>query len=133
MTGNTDHKQDNTAVPKSQKYTKNPSGQKRFPQTTVGWNLLVQWNDVSKQWIDLKLLKESNPVQVAEYSVSRNINDEPALVWWVPYTILNIYAIIDAVNSRVKQTTHKYGIEVPKSINEAMAYIKPLYISSIPC
>ena len=29
--------------------------------------------------------------------------------------------IIAGINSRVKQTTHKYGIEFPKYINEAMS------------
>ena len=80
MTGITDHKLDGTAVPTSQKYMKNRSGHKQLRQTTIGWNLLVRWNDGSKQWIDLKLLKESDPVHVAEYAVSRDINDEPAFV-----------------------------------------------------
>ena len=51
MTGITDHKQYGTAVPKSQKYMKTRSGEKRLRQTTIGWKLLVQWNDGSKQWI----------------------------------------------------------------------------------
>ena len=87
ITGITDHKRDGTAVPKSQKYIKTCSVQKRLRQKTIGWKLLVQWDDGCKEWIDLKLLKESNPVQVAEYAVSHDINDEPAFGWWVPYTL----------------------------------------------
>jgi hypothetical protein len=56
-------------------------------QTTVGWKLLVQWNDGSHQWIALKILKESNPVQVAEYAVARGIGNKPAFAWWIPYTL----------------------------------------------
>jgi hypothetical protein len=31
----------------------------------------------------LKDLKESNPVEVAEYAVANKIDDEPAFAWWV--------------------------------------------------
>ena len=121
MTGITDYKRDGTLVPKPQKYTRTSSGQKRLRQTTICWKLLLQWNDGSKQCIELKLLKESHPVQIAEYEVSRDIDDEPAFRWWVLYNLRSIYLIIDAINSRVKQTPHKYEIEVPKFINEAIA------------
>ena len=96
------------------------SGQKRLRQTTIGWKFLVQWNYGSKQWIDLQFLKDSNPVQVAEYAVSCDIDDEPAFGLWVPYTLQKRDVTIAAINSRVKQTTQKYGIEVTKSINEGM-------------
>ena len=58
MTGITDYKRDGTLVPKPQKYMETRSGQKQLRQKTIGWKLLVQWSDESKQWIDLKLLKE---------------------------------------------------------------------------
>ena len=121
MTCITYHKRDGTAVPKSHKYMKTRYIQRRFHQTTISWKLLVQWNNVSNQWIDLKLLKESNHVQVSEYAVPRDINDEPAFGWWVPNTLLNRDVIIAAIDSIVKQTTHKHVIEVHKSINESMA------------
>jgi hypothetical protein len=54
-------------------------------QTTKGWKLLVQWHNTLRQWIDLKILKESNPVQVAEYAASCDIHEHPAFAWWVPY------------------------------------------------
>jgi hypothetical protein len=53
-------------------------------ETTVGWSFLIRWGDGSKQWVDLKVLKESNPVQVGEYVISRGIQNEPAFAWWVP-------------------------------------------------
>ena len=71
-------------------------------QTTVGWKVLVEWANSSCQWIDLKLLKESNPVHVAEYVTARIIADEPAFVWWVPHVLRKWDVIVSAVNSRVK-------------------------------
>ena len=66
-------------------------------------------------------MKESNPIEVVEYAVSQNIQDEPAFKWWVPWTLRKRDRIISAVNSRVTKTRHKYGVEVPRSIKEAIA------------
>ncbi len=95
------------------KYITTKSGTRRLRQTTVGWKFLVEWANSSRQWIDLKLLKESNPVQVAEYATACNIAEESAFAWWVPYVLRKRDVIVSAINSWVKQTSHKYGIEVP--------------------
>ena len=59
------------------------NGQKTPKKTTVGWQLLVEWKDGSTQWLDLKDLKDSNPIEVAEYTVANKISEEPAFAWWV--------------------------------------------------
>jgi hypothetical protein len=39
-------------------------------------------------WEALKDLKESNPVEVAEYAVSAKLVSEPCTAaWWVPFTL----------------------------------------------
>ena len=68
------------------------------------------------RWISLKDLKESNPVDVAEFAVARGIDDEPAFKWWIPYTLRKRDTIISAVRIRLKVSTNKYGVEVPTSI-----------------
>jgi hypothetical protein len=42
------------------KYFITKTGTKRMRQTTQGWKFLVQWANETCQWIDLKILKESN-------------------------------------------------------------------------
>jgi hypothetical protein len=103
------------------KYFTTKSGTKRMRQTTQGWKFLVEWSNGLRQWMDLKLLKESNPVQVAEYANSRNIDEEPAFAWWVPYVLRKRDAIVSAVNSRVLRTSHKHGIELLTSVTSAIA------------
>ena len=66
------------AVKMADKYIITRSGTRRMRQTTVGWTFLVKFGDGRQQWIDLKVLKESNPVQVGEYVIARGIQDEPA-------------------------------------------------------
>jgi hypothetical protein len=72
------------------------------------------------QWIELKLLKESNPVQVAEYVTAKNIAEEPAFAWWVPYFLRKQNVIVSAVNARVPKTSYKYGIELLTSVKHAI-------------
>ena len=35
----------------------------------------------------MKDLKESHPVELAEYARFRGIDIKPAFAWWVPYTL----------------------------------------------
>jgi hypothetical protein len=69
--------------------------------------------------VPLNLLKENNPIEIAEYVTSQGIQDEPAFSWWVPYTLRKRDRIVSAVNSRVRKQTHKYGIQVPNSVKHA--------------
>ena len=75
--------------------------------------------DGSESWIHLKDMKESHPVEVAEFARARGITDELAFEWWVTYTLLKIDVILASVKSRIRKTTHKYGIELPTSQTHA--------------
>ena len=121
MEGIIDHKKDEAvAISKSDAYLTTHTGQRRRQKTTQGWKLLVKWKDGSETWIPLKDLKESHPVEVAEFSKARGIDDEPAFAWWVPYTLRKRDIILAAVKQRVRKTTRKYGIEIPRSVEHAI-------------
>jgi hypothetical protein len=64
-------------------------------------------------------LKDSNPVESAEYAVANLIVNEPAFRWWVPLTLKKRNRVVTKVKSKYWRTTHKFGIRVPKSIDEA--------------
>ena len=111
MEGIIDHKMDPAvAVSNSDKYVATRRGQRKLRKTTKGWKLLIKWKDGSEQWIHLKDLKKSHPVEVAEYATARGIADEAAFAWWVPFTLRKRDVILSAVKSRIRNTTHKYGI-----------------------
>ena len=65
----TDHKEDDSAIAKVDGFIKASSGNLHRKRTTRGWNLLVEWKDVSVDWVPLKELKQSNPVDLDEYAV----------------------------------------------------------------
>ena len=119
LDGIVDYKKESNAISKADKYIMTKSGQRRLRKSTAGWKLLVAWKDGSEEWIPLSVMKESNPIEVAEFAVAKDIDDEAAFCWWVPYTLRKRDRIVSAISSRVKRVTHKYGIEVPRSLTEA--------------
>ena len=113
------HRSDASAVKMEDRFIQAGSN-KQLRKTTKGWQLCVQWKDGSTSWERLADLKETNPIEVAEYAVAAGINDQPAFTWWVPYVLKKRNYIISAVNKRYHKRTHKYGIRVPKTVKEAI-------------
>jgi Reverse transcriptase (RNA-dependent DNA polymerase) len=117
-----DHRTNGKQVLQQDAFIRNRSGTQRRRETTVGWELLVRWKDQSTTWIALKDLKESYPVQLAEYAVQAHIAEEPAFGWWVPYTLRKRNRIIAKIKSKYWIRTHKFGIKIPKTIAEAKQF-----------
>ena len=83
----TDHRSDHSAIQIADGFTTSCNGN-RVPKTmTRGWSLLVSWKDGSSNWMPLKDLKDSYPIQIAEYAMANKIANEPAFNWWV-HTVL---------------------------------------------
>jgi hypothetical protein len=114
-----DHKKDGRAIQIADGFTVSKNGNKVPKKTTIGWQLLVEWKDGSTDWVALKDLKESNPVEIAEYVVANKLVEEPAFKWWVADVMRRRNRIISKLKSRYWKTTHKFGIRVPKSVEEA--------------
>jgi hypothetical protein len=108
-----------TLTPKSQGTYVNSYGVKRRKTMTRGWELLVEWRDGSSDWVALKDLKESYPVELGVYANENSLEDEPAFAWWVSYVLKKQKRIRQKVKSKYWAHTHKYGIRIPKNIKEA--------------
>jgi hypothetical protein len=119
LDGIVDHKSDENAISKEEGYFYHNDRRYR-KKTTKGWKLCVEWKDGTTTWEPLSALKESNPVEVAQYAMSNKIDDEPAFAWWVPFTLKKQESIISAVNKRYWKRTHKFGIRLPHTVEEAL-------------
>ena len=108
----------------NKQYTYSKSGQRKPIKTTKGWKLKVLWKDGTEEWIPLKDMKESNPVETAEFAKAKGLQTQPAFKWWVSYTLKKRDAIISKVQARVRRVTHKYGIKVPRTIKQAYEFDK---------
>ena len=82
--------------------------------------MLIRWKGVLTTWVPLKDIKESDPVQVSEYTVLTLIQEGPAFVWWVPHVLQKRNRIVAKVKSKYWIRTHKFGLKVPKSVTEAI-------------
>ena len=114
-----DHRKDGSAVSVDDGWFTDRSGKKQRRLTTKGWQLLVEWKDGTTTWVPLKDMKESYPVQLAEYAVANKIAEEPAFAWWIRSVLRKRDRIIAKVKSRYWRRTHKYGIRLPHNIEEA--------------
>jgi hypothetical protein len=115
-----DHRSDRTALKKAEGYSETKSGNLVPKRTTRGWEILCEWKDQSTDWIRLADLKDSYPIELAEYAKSNGIADEPAFAWWVPHVLRKKDRILAKVKTKYWKRTHKYGIRLPKSVKEAL-------------
>ena len=116
-----DHRKDARAITKDNGFTISKNGNRVPKITTVGWELLVEWKDGSSDWVKLKDIKQSNPIEVAEYALGNDLAEEPAFKWWVSDVMKRRKLFVNKVKSRYWKTTHKFGIRLPHSVEEALA------------
>jgi hypothetical protein len=96
-------------------------GNQQPKASTLRWGLCVQWADETSSWLHLADLRETNPVKEAEYAISRHLDKETAFRWWVQKTLRKRDRWVCKVKTRYLKRTHKYGVELPKSLKEAIA------------
>jgi hypothetical protein len=114
------HRVDGTQVKQEDAFVKSKNGVQRRKETTKGHEMHMQWKDGTTTWNCLKDVKDSYPVQMAEYAVENDLVEEPAFKWWVPHVLKKRAAIISKTKSKYWIRTHKYGIRVPKDVREAI-------------
>ncbi len=68
---------DSAIRPLDQKVVR-PNGRTYLRRSTVGWQFCCQWKDGSTSWESLADLKESHPIETAEYAVTKGLDHEPA-------------------------------------------------------
>ena len=85
---------------------------------------MVLLEDGSTNWIQIKEIKDSNPIEVAEYAVVNHIQYEPAFAWWVSKVTMRSNRIISKVKLKDWRTTHKFSIHLPKTDKEEFRFEK---------
>ena len=109
-----DHRKNRRAISIADGYERGPNGQRKPKKTTIGWDVLIEFKDGTTQWVPLKDVKDSNPVELAEYAVANKLQEEPAFKWWVNFTLRKRHRFINKLKSKYWRTTHKFGVRLPK-------------------
>jgi len=120
LKGIVSHRCDKTAIHKDDGFITTDRGKKRRIITVAGWEFLVQWNDGTMQWVPLKELKDSNPLEVMDYVYANDIQDHPAFAWWVGHVKRKKKALISKVKSKYWRINEKFGVKLPHSVKEAI-------------
>jgi hypothetical protein len=79
MEGSVDHKTYGHAVEPDYMYIKHGSN-KKVRKTIKVWKLCVEWKDGTTSWERLADLRESNPVEVAEYASAKSFLEAPDFI-----------------------------------------------------
>ena len=117
------HRKTEDAIPVEEGFVVTKNGQHKPKITTKGWELCVRWRDQTTSWVSLASLKESNPAELAEYAKSNGLQHEPAFAWWINHAIRKKASLIARVRARKKKNI-KFGIAVPRTVEEALALDK---------
>jgi hypothetical protein len=91
--------------------------------TTKGWHLIVAWKDGTTSSVTLREMKNSFPLETADYAINNKLEHIPAFAWWVPHEKRKRECLICKVKKGKKKywdRTHKYGIELPKDVQQAL-------------
>jgi len=91
--------------------------------TTKGWHLIVSWKDGTISSVPIREMKNSDLLETADDAVNNKLEKEPAFAWWVPHLKWKRERMICKVKKGKKKywdRTHKYGIELPKSVQQAI-------------
>ena len=113
------HRSNEHTVKQQDAFIVTKTGTQRRKETTKGWELLIRWKDGGTDWVALKDVKESYPVQVAEYAVLARISEEPVFAWWASSVLKKRNRIIAKTKSKYWLRTHKLRIEIPKAVIQA--------------
>ena len=93
---------------------------KRRRETTKGWEVCIKWKYGSSTWNQVKDIKYSFPVKLAEYVLLNQISDEPEFAWWIKKVLKKIDRIISKTARKYWQKTHKYRLRIPHTVKEVL-------------
>ena len=111
-------------IPKHKAYITSSNGNKTPVITTSGCEIQVRWNDDQTTWVPMNLLKNCEPLLLAEYASRMNIANESVFQWWVPHVLSKKSRLLNKIKAVYHKNDLKFGIRVPKSIEEALALDK---------
>ena len=84
---------------------------------TKYWYFLVRWKNGEEDVVRLADIKESHPVELANYIQDRGFTHVQGMSWWVPYTLKKAGRIIS--KAKTVRRMEKYGIKIPRNAEEA--------------
>ena len=86
--------------------------------------VLIQWKDGSTAWVTLKDMKNSYPEQMVKYVLQCRIEGNPEFEWWIQHMLEKCNRIIGNLKSKYWVRMHKFGVNIPKLLQETKVFYK---------
>ena len=119
-----DYQRNSDEVYRDEMFVETHTGISRKKITTKSWDIYVLWKDESTNWIALKDLQQSCPIEINNFARLNGIHKVTYFARWVPYVEIKRKTIISKLKSKYWKRMHKYGITIPKSVMEAYVFYK---------
>jgi hypothetical protein len=84
----------------------------------------VEFSNGRSDWLPLWDVKDGNPIKLAKYAITSQIDHESTFQWGVPLIMQKRDLMINKVKKKYWRTTHKYGIRIPKTVAESLQFDK---------
>ena len=91
------------AIPREEETLRTNSDDIRMKRTTRGIELCTQWKDGSTDWVFMKDLKDSYPIELAKYSVIQKIDDFPVFAWQISHILRKRQSITSKLKTKYWQ------------------------------
>ena len=112
---------DSHMLSKANAYVYSKNGNKSPVITTKGCDIRIRWRDESTTWVPMNVIKNCEPLLLAEYAERMNISHEPVFNWWVKYTLKKKPRLLSKLQTAYHKNNLKFGLEVPKNYKDALA------------
>ena len=83
---------------------------------TSRWKVMVMWKYGFADCIQLKEIKDLNPVEVTKYVVAKCIQGNPELAWRVSKVLRRWNIIRSKMKSKYWRMTQNFGIRLNKTV-----------------
>jgi hypothetical protein len=117
-----DHQCLPAAVNLSDQKIAHDDGETYLKHSTIGWQLCCQWKHGSTSLENLLTLRSLTLLKL-KYAKMLGIDHAPDFNWWAPHVLRKRDSIISLVrkwNPCYLKRTHKFGIELPMTVKEAL-------------
>jgi hypothetical protein len=91
-----------------------------------GVEIQVRFKDKMLAWIPMNEVQQPNPIKFAKFATHRGIANDPVFAWWVPHMMRCCQHMISKVRSEYWMVTHKFCVELPKSVEHAYCINKEM-------
>jgi len=108
-----DYRFDSKMIPKDKAFIISLNGNRAPIVTIKSCDIRVRLNDDQTAWVPLNIMKNCEPLLLAESASRMNITNESIFHWWVPHVLAKKTRLLNKVQAVYHKNDLKFGIKVP--------------------